>query len=166
MQQAGYHHANALAQKISHDIKYQLHERDTQMLAMLQAIPSLQSSSGSDDTQEDEHLEQLPPVQHAANISSTNYRMQIEMLRLLKELSADIRATRDSTKRDRNGQVNQRVAQKTPNDGGKLHANISKYCWMHGACQHSSNTCRNKARGHQDHATFQDKKGGSLACCE
>ena len=166
MQQAGYHHANALAQKISDDINYQLHERDTQMLAMLQAIPSLQSSSESDDTQEDEHLEQLPPVQHAANISSTNDRMQIEMLRLLKELSADIRATRDSTKRDRNGQVNQRVAQKTPNDGGKLRTNISKYCWTHGACRHSSNTCRNKARGHQDHATFQDKKGGSLARCE
>ena len=136
------------------------------MLAMLQAIPSSQSSSGSDDTQEDEHLEQLPPVQHAANISSTNDRMQLEMLRLLKELSADIRVTRDSTKQDRDGQANQRVARKTPKDGGKLRTNISKYCWTHGACAHSSNACPNTARGHQNDATFQDKKGGSLARCE
>lgn len=35
MQHAGYHQANDLAQKISDDVKFQLHERDTQMIALL-----------------------------------------------------------------------------------------------------------------------------------
>ena len=35
MHQAGYHQANTLVQRISEDIKSQLHERDNHMLAML-----------------------------------------------------------------------------------------------------------------------------------
>ena len=133
------------------------------MLAMIQAIPSLQSSSASKDSQEEK---QLPAVQHAANISSTNDRMQLEMLHLLKELAADIKLNWDSTNQDRNGKGNQRAAKKTPKDGGKLRANISKCCWTHGSCAHSSSTCPNKARGHQNDAAFQDKKDGSMARCE
>jgi len=93
MHQVGYHQANALAQRISEDIKSQLHECDNHMLAMLQAIPSLaKSSSDSDTTPEEEelhhHLSQV-----AANMTSTSDRIQLEMLRLLKELSNDIKAS-------------------------------------------------------------------------
>ncbi len=38
---------------------------------------------------------------------------------------------------------------------------IDKYCWSHGACAHHSAACRSKKLGHQDDATFQNKKGGS-----
>ena len=39
--------------------------------------------------------------------------------------------------------------------------NQQKYCWTHGACNHNSPECRTKADGHQDSATFQQRKGGS-----
>ena len=39
------------------------------------------------------------------------------------------------------------------------------YCWTHGGCNHQSSECRNKKDGHQDNATFRDKKGGSTKGC-
>jgi hypothetical protein len=38
------------------------------------------------------------------------------------------------------------------------------YCWTHGSTAnntHTSATCRNKAPGHVDHATWRNKQGGS-----
>ena len=43
--------------------------------------------------------------------------------------------------------------------------NVSKYCWSHGACSHTSATCNNKKDGHKNDATFEDKKGGSTYYC-
>lgn len=44
-------------------------------------------------------------------------------------------------------------------------ANAStSYCWTHGSsknAKHTSGTCENKAEGHQDDATINNKKGGS-----
>lgn len=34
------------------------------------------------------------------------------------------------------------------------------YCWTHGACRHTSDTCNTKAPGHRDEATFTNKLGG------
>ena len=39
--------------------------------------------------------------------------------------------------------------------------NQQKYCWTHGACNHWGCDCRTKAKGHDNTATFQDRKGGS-----
>ena len=44
-------------------------------------------------------------------------------------------------------------------------ADISQYCWTHGACNHNSKKCRNKKKGHQIDATFENKKGGSELFC-
>ena len=74
------------------------------MLAMLQAIPSLaKSSSDSDDTPEEEELDYYLS-QVAANIMSTSDRIQLEMLRLLKELSNNIKASRAVPNQDRSRQ--------------------------------------------------------------
>ena len=54
MCQAGYHQANALAQRISQDIKSQSHECDNEMLAMSQVMPNLASSTYSEDAQEED----------------------------------------------------------------------------------------------------------------
>ena len=40
------------------------------------------------------------------------------------------------------------------------------YCWTHGACGHDSKDCKNKKDGHQDHATFTNKMGGSQSFCK
>ena len=36
------------------------------------------------------------------------------------------------------------------------------YCWTHRACYHPGKKCHNKAPGHQDNATFQNRMGGSI----
>ena len=38
-------------------------------------------------------------------------------------------------------------------------------CWAHGACSHISKNCKFKMEGHQDDATFKDRKGGSTYRC-
>ena len=35
------------------------------------------------------------------------------------------------------------------------------YCWTHGAYYHPGSKCKNKAPGHQDSATFMNRRGGS-----
>ena len=61
------------------------------MIAMLHSIPVLvASSSGSDDSYENNASDQ-PPIQTAANVSTTNDSIQLEMLCILKELSETIK---------------------------------------------------------------------------
>ena len=166
MQQAGYHQANALAQKISDDLRFQLHERDTQMLAILQNIPGLsQASTESEDTVEDE-TPHHHSIQRAANLASSSDSIQLEMLRLLKELAMDMKHNRSVPTHDRKSKGTNRDPRKTPKEGGKFRKNISKYCWTHGACAHSSSECPEPAKGHKVTASFQNKMDGSLARCE
>ena len=57
----------------------------------------------------------------------------------------------------------------TDNDGGgsyRKRRNISKYCWSHGACAHTSRECKNKRSGHKENATFSNKLGGNMRFCE
>jgi hypothetical protein len=42
---------------------------------------------------------------------------------------------------------------------------VAKYCWSHGACGHTSKECTKKKDGHNDDATFKDKKGGRTWRC-
>ena len=77
MHQVVYQQANALAQKISKDIKSQLHDRDTHILAMLQSMPDLvQSSTDSDDAkveQESNHY----PTQVKVSLALSSDRIQL-----------------------------------------------------------------------------------------
>jgi hypothetical protein len=41
----------------------------------------------------------------------------------------------------------------------------TKYCWTHGKCAHDSMRCNNRAPGHQESATMEDKQGGSTFGC-
>ena len=54
------------------------------------------------------------------------------------------------------------------NSGGsyRKRRNISKYCWSHGACAHTSRECKNKRSGHKENATFSNKLGGNMRFCE
>ena len=99
-------------------------------------------------------------------MTSTSDSIQLEMLRLLKELSNVIKASRAVPNQDRSGQGSQRETRKIPKEGSKMRKNISKYYWTHGAYAHSSSHCPNQAKGHKIEATFQDKMNRSLARCE
>ena len=48
----------------------------------------------------------------------------------------------------------------TPQDDNTKQKNW-KYCWKYGACSHVGRDCKYKADGHEDTATFNDRKGGS-----
>ena len=74
MQQAGYHQANLIAQKISIDIQQQLNDRYVQMMAMLQSIPRLvESNSESDNSSQG-------PTEHVVvNVSQQNDQVQLEI---------------------------------------------------------------------------------------
>ena len=74
MQQAGYHHANALASKVTQDIEEKLQERDQQMLAVLQNILSLaELNSSSSSSTESEPC----PTQVAASAISDQTQLAI-----------------------------------------------------------------------------------------
>ena len=85
------------------------------------------------------------------------------MLYILKELSRTIKKNQGNNHNEEQGYYC-----KTPNKGGKLRTNISKYCQTHGAYAHLSADCpiRLRAKGHKTKASFQDKMNGSLARCE
>ena len=58
--------------------------------------------------------------------------------------------------------ANKATAATTPN--AVVANNSTSYCWTHGSSKnlkHTSRTCENKAKGHQDDATIDDKKDGS-----
>jgi len=40
-----------------------------------------------------------------------------------------------------------------------------EYCWSHGACNHTSKECTQRATGHRDEATFSNMFGGSTKRC-
>eukprot|EP00957_Ditylum_brightwellii_P101877 7765088-Ditylum_brightwellii.AAC.1 len=73
-------------------------------------------------------------------------------------------------KRKNNKRKRQLQQQQNQNQGQHPHfvntnPNTRKYCWTHGACNHWRPDCWNKAEGHQDAATFQNKSGGSTKNC-
>ena len=62
MAQVGFHHANILAKQLSNSVEHQLTSRNSELLVILQNIPSLESVS-TDSTSSEEEL----PQQHEAN---------------------------------------------------------------------------------------------------
>ena len=158
MIQAGFHHANALASTINENIQTQISSRDSEILALLQNIPSLvstPSSSSENSTQEPTSQAQLS---HQANVT-INDNVQLQILQLLKELARDV-------KQNQPRRSQPRPARKTP-DGKNSppRADTSKYCWTHGAGNHSSAECNRRAVGHKREATLTNKLGGSTAYC-
>ena len=152
MQQAGYHHANVLAQEIGQQLQAQMELRDSKMLAVLQQIPSLTDTSSSS---EDDCYEEEEP---AANSVVTNDQVQLEILKLLRDIQVDLKSAKRPT--------NARPNRKTPDDQTRPpRAKVSKYCWTHGACDHDGDKCNRRAPGHRVEATKNNKLGGSKAYC-
>ena len=158
MQQAGYHHANALAQELSNQLQQQFTQRDEQLLSVIQALPGLTPASSSSDSED-------TPSIHAANSVSTD-ATQLEILRLLKELKTEIKRSNDQAKRMPSSDRQPKGPYpKTPDDCTRKRWVKKHYCWTHGLTNHTSDKCFFKAEGHQDAATMDNKMGGSKAYC-
>ena len=154
MLQPGQHHANLLASKIRDD----MNNRNTEMLQLIQTA----LTENEIETEENE----------GNNTNSVNAtiqdNVQVEMLRILQDISQNMNNNNNSNNTSPNGQGGggRRCARKTP-DNANFHRRITnKYCWTYGGCAHNSGACTRKASGHQDNATFANRMGGSNAFCQ
>ena len=99
-----------------------------------------------------------PAAQHVTTDAMVNQLIQQnqEMMRIL------VAATNNRNNRRRpRPSTGPRPGQPTR----PLPARINKYCWTHGRCNHTSNSCESKAPGHQNEATMENKIGGSTYGC-
>ena len=151
MQQAGYHHANMLAQTLKQD----LDQQNDKLLSMMQSV--MEQSMAPTEPASDISA----PSAHLAN-ATTSDTVQLQILQLIQQLQQDMKTCIAATS---NASTTKRVFKKTRDNGGMLRKDISKYCWTHGACGHESKDCRAKAPGHRDDATLTTRHGGSNARC-
>jgi hypothetical protein len=126
-------------------------------------------SGTQEPNQEPTQAPTQPATQGGDTMNATTNSVNAEMLRLIQQMQQQM--------------ANMHIDQGTPggrgtnggrgNSGGRgpgnqtrrTRRNVSKYCWTHGACAHSSSECTSKADNHQDAATFANKMGGSTAYC-
>ena len=154
MQQAGFHHANAIAGEIGNQLQSHLEDNNSKMLSVLQQIPGLSETSSSSEESQEEY------AQTANSVVTDN--VQVEILKLLREIQLDLKPNKrdKSTRPMRPGRYH-----KTPDDATRPREVTAKYCWTHGACDHEGKDCFRRALGHKEEATKENKMGGSKAYC-
>ena len=124
------------------------------MHAVLQQIPGItDTSSSSEDDQEES--------QETANSLTAN-NIQLEILKLLRDIKADLRNEKEDKQPTRLRPVQHR---KTPDNNTRPRNLVTKYFWTHGACDHEGKDCTRRAPGHRGEATKKNKLGGSKAYC-
>ena len=160
MQQAGYHHANLLAQQLKTDLE----RRDTELFSIIQSVAESTSSPPSIAPSE---VSTITPTHQHVNATATD-PVQFEMLKILQQMQQSMMTnaqfqhtqnTQDLTSQTR------RPPRKTPDKASYPRKKTDIYCWTHGGSSHTSAQCNRKAPGHQDAATFENRMGGSNAYC-
>ena len=162
MQQAGYHHANMLAEQL----KTCMEHRDQELFSAIQSVVDSNSVATSPPSMAQSELSTITPSQHQAN-AVQNDSIQLEMLKLLKQMQESMCTQLNKTQQKNGSQpsTNKKPPRKTPDDASYPRKKTNKYCWTHGGTNHSSQECQRKAPGHQDTATFVNRLGGSNAYC-
>ena len=155
MQQAGYHHANMLAQQMRNDLQNQ----QTEMLAMVQNMVPVEPQ------QEEQQI-----VEHqVANAAVTTIQQQ--MLQILQAMQATQNANAANDEGNANGQngggcnERRRRNRRTPDNAAFDRQDTTHYCHTHGGCNHSSSECNRRAPGHRTNAIFANRMDGSNAFC-
>ena len=103
-----------------------------------------------------EDIDEAPELLHQANLSTANASQQTELLQQMIQMMQTMQSQLAS---------NITAPASVPSQSANIRTrhNTSKYCWTHGACAHTGRDCRLKKEGHDDMATFQNRKGGSTA---
>ena len=164
MLQAGFAHANHIANEIREEIQ----DSNKQLLNMLSTMnetPPVVTDSSADDSPPNDETEQ-------ANAMIGDDRKLDDMMKLFKKMQSEFKKEVQEMKREltncpNNDNENRGGLQKrkTPDNPTFTRRTTDKYCWTHGGCAHQSADCNAKASGHQDNATFRNKQGGSKAFC-
>ena len=156
MQQAGYHHANALASNIECSLQTQLQEQNNQITSFLSNMPSLTTTSTG--------TEESEISTHSANSTSTTNSVQLEMLKLLQEISREMKQSSNPQRTPNGPKKRQGFPRKVPdNRTYPPRSRTDKYCWTHGHGNHDGSECENRARDHKAEATKDNRMGGSNA---
>ena len=109
-----------------------------------------------------------PPPKPAVNVA-VQYSVQLEMLRLLREISRDRQGglgdhNGSNGRGERNGGRSR--IHKTLDNASFGQRQTDLNYWTHDGCNHASSNCSRKANGHKDAATKANHMGGSNAFCE
>ena len=97
-------------------------------------------------------------MENVANMTTNQQELIPTLLQQMQQMQAIISTMQEKMeKQQAPARKDRRMTQRR---------NTSQYCWSHGACSHDSKDCRQKKDGHQDDATFENKKGGSTYYCK
>ena len=120
---------------------------------VLSTVPTEASLSQKISTLENE-------TANAMNDNST----QFEILKLLRNIQAEF-ASMSTNKLNSPPSKLKKKARKTLDTPTFTRRITNMYCWTHGGCAHAGSTCNDKAPGHKNGATFDNKMDGSKAFC-
>ena len=161
MKQAGFHHANHLAQQI----KAEMQTSQEELIHLLSSantdsiVPSVTEASNNTGTSS---LSTATTENPSANFTSSQNTSN-DIVRLLQSLTTEMKKlVAVQTKQD---PPKKKTPKKTPDDASFNRQTTHKYCWTHGGCGHTSADCKFPAPGHKVTATFESKMNGSKAFC-
>jgi hypothetical protein len=152
MQSAGLQQANILAEALQHNI----HGMESTILDRLNALEAPVPENLQD--------ENIPPQEQAGSATTD---VTADILQALKNLTANYKklenkfANMSDTPRGRLRDITNTSDRRER----RPRTIVTKYCWTHGGCGHTSTDCKNPGTGHKRDATFTTKKGGSTEYC-
>ena len=114
-----------------------LDTRNTEMMSIIQTALSHASTAPSCD---DTTLSDLTPAHHQANSVATD-PIQLEMLQLLRQMQQGMQTTPAGAAPSASVPGYGR----TPKNSTRPRKDTSKYCWTHGALNHTSLECERRA---------------------
>ena len=124
---------------------------------LLTQEPTESDPTPSTTATENSSLSTAPPA-------SANAALTAEDIRRIVSETIATQTTPTTTNNGRWGNSGNRPPRPPLVAQGLLRGKPVSYCWTHGVTsnlRHTSATCRRKATGHKDDATFNDRKGGA-----
>ena len=161
MQQAGYHQANLIADKVLSEVE-SVQDNVLQLLKKYDDYASQSPLENATVAQSEitmptaiasstsSHSTTTPSMANISQIPSNNFQME-QMMSMMRTLQEEMKTIKSSNSTKTRGPYTRKT---------------DKYCWSHGACAHESKDCFSKKQGHQDQATFNNKMGGSTTRCQ
>ena len=138
-------HQDRLTSELKNEINHNM------QVNFLEVVRNLQSYS-------DQEAPTPPLVATEPSLSANVVTNDTAILQLLKTMEAKINRLEASNATKTKNATTKDINPKTGRP-------FRRYCWTHGCCTHWGKDCTAKASGHQDDATFKERKGGSNKNC-
>ena len=125
MQQAGYHHANMLAEQL----KTNMERRDQECFPVIQSVVDSNASTVSPPSITLTEISSITPSQHQANAVKTE-PVQLEMLKILQQMQQSMFTQTQAPPQQSGSQTrnNRRTLRKTPDHASYPRKRTDTYC--------------------------------------